>query len=442
MDTIIAPITPLIISSVILVRISGPDSLKALTFINGCKNIIPKKIYYGNFIDKKSELYDSVLYYYFKAPYSYTGEDVLEISFHGNPVIVKKAIVSMINLGFRHAEPGEFTKRAFLNGKIDLTEAEAVLNLINAKSDMAIKNSFTQLHGGLKNKIYQIKDALIDVVSDIEAVVDYTEEDDVFIDFDKYSNRMSFVKNVIENLLNDYKENRNYVKNDINVVIVGKPNVGKSTLFNVLVGEERAIVSSLPGTTRDYIEKDVFINNINFNLIDTAGIREEPDSLERYGINSTYKLLGEADLILFVMDLSKMYDNTDKLIFDLIKNKNYIIVGNKMDLPELLNYKVDIYVSVKERYNIDKLKSLILDRAGIADLSKKIDNVIIQERHAILLKKIYEIIDNIMTLNIESHMDIISSELQCALIYLSEITGEIYTEDVIANIFNKFCVGK
>lgn len=443
MDTIVAPITPLIVSSVIIVRISGPDSLSALSFIDGCRKVVPRKVYYGNFIvDYKKKLSDSVLYCYFRAPYSYTGEDVLEISFHGNPTIVKKAIYSMIEFGFRQAEPGEFTKRAFLNGKIDLTQAEGVLNLINAKNDIAIKNSFQQLQGELKNKIHRIKNILFDVLTDIEAAIDFPEEDDLSIDFAKLYDKIDDIRNVLGNLLNDYEKNRNYIKNNVNVVIVGKPNVGKSTLFNFIVGEDRAIVSELPGTTRDYIEKNICVGNINFNLIDTAGIREDAGYLESYGINSTYKMLDEADLILFIMDLSEKYDNSDKIIFELIKNRNYIVVGNKTDLPNLLNHHVDISISLKDNCNLDKLRTLILHKLGITDLSKKMDNIIIQERHAILLSKIYEIFNSIIDLNVESHMDIYSSELQRAIRYLSEITGEIYTEEIISNIFNKFCVGK
>jgi tRNA modification GTPase len=443
MDTIIAPITPLTTSSVIVIRISGPDSLGALSFIEGCRKVIPRRVYYGNFIiDHKNKLYDSVLYYYFRAPYSYTGEDVLEISFHGNPTIVKKAISSMIKFGFRQAEPGEFTKRAFLNGKIDLTQAEGVLNLINAKNDIAINNSFQQLQGGLKNRILQMKNILVDILSDIEANIDFSEEDDLSIDFGKCNGKINEIKSVLVNILDDYEKNRNYIKNNVNVVIVGKPNVGKSTLFNYILGEERAIVSEIPGTTRDYIEKNIYIGNINFNLIDTAGIREDASYLERYGISSTYKLLEKADLILFIMDLSEKYDNTDKIIFELIQNKNYIIVGNKMDLPNLLNYNVDIQISVRNNCNLDKLKTLILHKLGLTDLSKKMDNIIIQERHALLLNKIYEIFNNIADLDVESHIDIYSSELQRAIRYLSEITGEVYTEEIINNIFNKFCVGK
>ena len=442
MDTIVAPITPLIMSSIIVIRISGPDALMALKFIRGKRRILPNRIYYGDFIDNDNNLYDSVLYYYFKAPNSYTGEEVLEISFHGNPIIVQKAISSLMKIGFRLAEAGEFTRRAFLNGKIDLTQAEAVMNIINSKNDTAIKASFRQLNGGIKERIALIKNVLIDVLSDVEAQIDYTEEDDVFLDMDQINIKIEEIKDLISKYLEEYKSYYGYLMDNLNIVIVGKPNVGKSTLFNYLVGDDRSIVSNISGTTRDYIEKDIYIQNINVSMIDTAGIRDNGDSIEQHGINKTIQLINKGALILFIMDLSMTLDHSDKVILDLIKDKNRLIVGNKNDLQRLLDYEVDVEISLKNSTNLDKLKSLILNKLHISDISNKEYEFMLQERHVTLLNKIYEILDNLVTFNKEEHIDIYSFELQRAIKYISEITGEIYTEDILKNIFDKFCIGK
>jgi tRNA modification GTPase len=442
MDTIVAPITPLIVSSIIVIRISGPDALKALTFIRGDKNLLPKRIYYGTFADTKKQLFDNVLYYYFEAPNSYTGEEVVEISFHGNPIIAQKALASLFNLGFRIAEPGEFTKRAFLNGKIDLTQAEAVMDLINSKNDFAINAAFNQLNGKIKLKINEIKDMFIDILSDIEALIDYPDEVDILDNTDSISNKIFAVKGVIEHFINHYKEYYNLLKKDINVLIIGKPNVGKSTLFNTLIGVDRAIVSEVPGTTRDYIEKSLYMGNININLFDTAGIRENAEFIEKTGINNAIKLIDEANLILFIMDLSTKVDQSDRLIIKLIDDKNKLVIGNKNDLPELLDYDVDIKVSLKNNNNVDELPALIIKKLYSADYSQDEFQLVLQERHVLLLEKVYDIINNIILLNIYEHIDIYSSELQRAITYISEITGEIYTDDILMHIFEKFCVGK
>lgn len=442
MDTIVAPITPLIVSSIIVIRISGPNALKALNFIKGEKKLLPKRIYYGTFNDVNQKLHDSVLYYYFKAPNSYTGEDVLEISFHGNPVIVQEAILSLLKLGFRIAEPGEFTKRAFLNGKIDLTQAEAVMDIINSKNDFAINTAFNQLKGNIKLKISEIKDMFIDILSDIEALIDYTEEEDVIDNTDKIMIKIYDVKNIICHYLNNYKKYYELLKKNINVLIVGKTNVGKSSLFNALVGTDRSIISEFPGTTRDYVEKNIFMGNVSINLIDTAGIRENAEYIEKSGIEKTLKLINEAQLILFVLDLSNEINNSDRMILKLIEGKNRIVIGNKMDLPDLFEHNVDIKISIKNNINIDKLSELIVKKLFNSDYSKDEFQLVLQERHVFLLEKVYEILDSLESLNIDEYIDIYASELQRGIKYISEITGEIYTEDILNNIFSKFCVGK
>ena len=316
------------------------------------------------------------------------------------------------------------------------------MNIINSKNDTAIKASFRQLNGGIKERIALIKNVLIDVLSDVEAQIDYTEEDDVFLDMDQINIKIEEIKDLISKYLEEYKSYYGYLMDNLNIVIVGKPNVGKSTLFNYLVGDDRSIVSNISGTTRDYIEKDIYIQNINVSMIDTAGIRDNGDSIEQHGINKTIQLINKGALIMFIMDLSMTLDHSDKVILDLIKDKNRLIVGNKNDLQRLLDYEVDVEISLKNSTNLDKLKSLILNKLHISDISNKEYEFMLQERHVTLLNKIYEILDNLVTFNKEEHIDIYSFELQRAIKYISEITGEIYTEDILKNIFDKFCIGK
>jgi tRNA modification GTPase len=443
MDTIVAPITPLVTSAVIVLRISGPDALKALNFIKGPKKLEPRSIYFGIFNDRTNGLSDNILYYYFKAPHSYTGEDVLEISFHGNPFIVERAISTLIKIGMRLAEPGEFTKRAFLNNKYDLTQAEAIVNIINAKNNFSLATAFNQLKGSLKEKMNEIKNLLIDLLSNIEALIDFSEEEDVVFDAIKINKDLIYVKKIVEDFLSNYKKYYGLIKNNFTILIVGKPNVGKSTLFNTLVGINRSLVSEIPGTTRDYIEKNIFIKNISLNLIDTAGVRGDADSIEQAGIEKTLDLINDADLILYLKDLSANLDSNDDLIYNLLRGKNYIVVGNKLDLPVIEGHKYDIAISLKDGKNLKELMDLIVSKIyNSSEISLNSEIVILQERHAQLLNQVYDIINNLSLLKIDQSIDIFSFEIQRAIKYISEITGEVYTEEVLNNIFNRFCVGK
>ncbi|MDY6820869.1 MAG: tRNA uridine-5-carboxymethylaminomethyl(34) synthesis GTPase MnmE [Deferribacterota bacterium] len=444
MDTIVAPITPIKKSPIIVFRISGEDALHSLDFIKNKKKIKSRIVNFGLFEDASENLQDYVIYYYFKAPHSYTGEDIVEISFHGNPILAKKALSSFSKKGIRLADPGEFTKRAFLNGKIDLTQAEAIKNIIDASNEFALKTSFLQLDGVLRKKINNIKDRLIDIASTVEAYIDYPEEDFAKDSLGYLKNDLCSLQDAILSLIKGYERYRNIFNNSVNIVIVGKTNVGKSSLFNYLLNEDRSIVSETQGTTRDYIEKDFYLDNFNITLIDTAGFRYCKDEIENEGINKTKKLLNEADLILCIIDLSSNFDLNDNYILDelgKIENNKKILVGNKSDLLERLDYPVDIKISTKTGKNIDELKRRIVKQ--LYDIDNELDcDVIIQERHFQLLNKIYSIIQNLLQIPIDEALDIFSYEIEGAVNALSEITGETYREEIISNIFENFCVGK
>lgn len=444
MDTIAAPITPLMESSVILIRVSGSLSLNVLDLIN-IKNktsLEPKRVYYGVFESMDKKIKDDCLFYFFKAPNSYTGEDVVEISFHGNPLIIDVVLRDIYNLGIRQATGGEFTRRAFLNGKIDLTQAEAVFDMIASKSTFAINSSYKRLKGVVKNKIDEVKDCLVDAMSVVNAFIDFSEDDIDESAFEITFEQMKNSCNIIKVLLENYRNYYLYEKSGLKVVVAGKPNVGKSSLFNCLINCDRSIVSDLPGTTRDYIDSQLYLNDYKINIIDTAGIRNLCSGIEKAGANLSEKLIEESDLVIVLFDISTVFDNEDEYILSITKDKSRIIVANKCDLSSKFLHPCDIAISVKENINIDKLKEAISERLKTYDSDDTNDLIIVAERHAHMLAKILNVLEDILKFNSIDKLDIISIELQRAMRYLSEITGEIYTEDILDNIFKKFCIGK
>jgi tRNA modification GTPase len=446
MDTIVAPITPLVNSSVILIRISGEESLSVLKLIkkqnnNEYKNIEPNRVYYSKFYNQNLKLIDNIIFYYFKSPNSYTGEDVLEISFHGNPLIVREALAAIYSLNIRPAEPGEFTKRAFLNGKLDLTQAEAVSDVITAKSDSGLFYAFNKLSGGLKNKILKIKDMIVEVAAIVEAYIDFPEEELGEEEYSMISNRLKNSHIFIDNLIKTYDLGK--ICNDsINIAIVGEPNSGKSSLLNALSQKSRAIVSDIPGTTRDYIEETIYIAGLPVNIIDTAGIRKTFDKVESAGIDLAIEKLKSSHLVLVVIDISKELSEEDKHILGITKDYERLIIGNKSDLQVLDQIKPDLIISAKENYNIDMLIDLIKKKVRMFDSDIYETDIVISERHKTLLSETLLIIDNLVQDFDNKSLDLISIDINICLNNLSEITGEIYTEEILDNIFNKFCIGK
>lgn len=444
-DTIVANATPLIPSAISIVRISGDKALEIGKKIFSLpEKITPRKVYFGKIFNHKGEVIDEGLFVYFQKPKSFTGEDLVEIYPHGSVPVVKSILEACFMYGARLARPGEFTERAFLNGKIDLLQAEAIADLINAKSERAAKIAVSILEGKLSKQINILREKLINLISLIEAEINFPEDVEE-IDSNIIISQLEEVKSQIDKLLASYKKG-NLIKEGIKLAIVGRPNVGKSSLFNALVGYERAIVSEIQGTTRDFIEESLKIKDIPVILLDTAGLRDTEDKIEKIGIEKAQEKINEADIILFVIDASSGFTEEDKKIYDKIKDKPHIIVVNKSDLNNkpidfFEKYDNIVYTSVINNQGIKELEEKIITSLGIIE---KEDDLFINLRQSTLLKQAKEKIEEI-----ENHInylinnkEILMIYIQEALNYLDEVVGAISTEDVLDNIFSKFCIGK
>jgi tRNA modification GTPase len=443
--TIVANATPLIPSAISIVRISGDKALEIGKKIFSLpEKITPRKVYFGKIFNHKGEVIDEGLFVYFQKPKSFTGEDLVEIYPHGSVPVVKSILEACFMYGARLARPGEFTERAFLNGKIDLLQAEAIADLINAKSERAAKIAVSILEGKLSKQINTLREKLINLISLIEAEINFPEDVEE-IDSSLIISQLEEVKSQIDKLLASYKKG-NLIKEGIKLAIVGRPNVGKSSLFNALVGYERAIVSEIQGTTRDFIEESLKIRDIPVILLDTAGLRDTEDKIEKIGIEKAQEKINEADIILFVIDASSGFTEEDKKIYDKIKDKPHIIVVNKSDLNNkpidfFEKYDNIVHTSVINNQGIKELEEKIITSLGIIE---KEDDLFINLRQSTLLKQAKEKIEEI-----ENHIDFLINNkeilmiyIQEALNYLDEVVGAISTEDVLDNIFSKFCIGK
>lgn len=453
-DTIAAIATPKGEGGIGIIRISGDLSFEILNKIFIKKNPNDKnlgfyKFNYG-YIHDNNEIIDEVMLVRMKAPKTYTCEDVVEINCHGGIVITQKVLSLVLRNGARHAEAGEFTKRAFMNGRIDLSQAEAVIDIIHGKTEKSVSLSVDQLRGELRDKIKEFKDLLLNVTAHVNVVMDYPEEG---IDEPlpiELKNNLIEVHNKADILIASYDKGKK-IKEGIKTVIIGKPNVGKSTLLNALLREERAIVTHIPGTTRDIIEEVINIKGIPLVLVDTAGIRKTDDIVENIGVNKSIAIIEKSDLILMVLDASNKLEKEDIEILDKIKNngKKIIILLNKIDLEkkiDLSNYSFDniVEISAQENQGIEDMEEeiykYIVDNK-VEDSSEKL--VITNIRHKTALEKTKYAIENIFnTLEIGLPMDLISVDLKEALDSLSEITGEISSEDILDHVFKNFCVGK
>lgn len=447
-DTIAAPITPLVVSPVISIRISGSDALKVFSLMEkggssvDIANIKPNYVSLYKFNIKDEDLYDDVLAVYFKAPHSFTGEDVVEISFHGNPVLVNAALSSIYKLGIRNAEGGEFSKRAFLNGKIDLTQAESIQELISAKSIDGVHSAYNQLHGSLKNNLDFIKDKLLSMKAIMEAKIDFPDEDTLDSESEVLKeNSLEVIKN-IDNLLESYKSYRMHNKG-IDIVIAGKPNVGKSSLLNALLKEERAIVSDIAGTTRDFIKENLYIGGIPVHITDTAGIHSSSEYVEKIGIDKSIEKINKSDIVFLILDISKPITSEDKYLLDITSKSNRIIIGNKIDIGSVDNFsEADIYISAKNNENMDKFVELIKSYVSISNNDIKTSATAITQRHYTLLLEVKEIIEKISSSIYIYPIDMLCIDLERAINLISEITGDNYTEKVLDIVFSSFCIGK
>lgn len=452
-DTIAAISTPRGEGGIGIIRISGDKSFEILDRIFNTKN--PNrdlgfyKFNYG-FIHDNGKIVDEVMAVRMKAPKTYTCEDVVEINCHGGHLISEKVLELVLKNGARHAEQGEFTKRAFMNGRIDLSQAEAVMDIIHGKTEKSISLSLEQLRGDLRDKIASFKKALLDVTAHVNVVLDYPEEG---IDDPLPSNLRENLENVYaeaDRLISSYDKGKK-IKEGIKTVIAGKPNVGKSTLLNSLLKEERAIVTHIPGTTRDVIEEIINIKGIPLVLTDTAGIRKTEDIVENIGVEKSKKFIENADLVLLVLDASRELESEDREVIEEIQNHNKktIVLLNKIDLErkielEEFNLENILEISAKDNIGIEDMEEIIYSyivEENVEDSSEKL--IITNIRHKTALEKTKDAIRNIFeTIDAGMPMDLISVDLKEALDSLSEITGEISSEDILDHVFGNFCVGK
>ena len=382
---------------------------------------------------------------YYPSPKSYTGEDMVEIFLHGNSLILRKALELFISKGIRLAEPGEFTKRAFLNGKMDLLQAEAVADLIGSKSERALRAAQRQLQGELSSLINSLRERLLEILAYVEADIEFSEEDIPTLSKEQIIYLIKDIVQSIERLLSTVRTGE-YLRRGINLAIVGKPNVGKSSLFNALLGTERAITTPIPGTTRDFIQESLTLKGIPINLIDTAGIRHTEDPVEKIGVERSLQKLKGADLVLFVVDGSSPLEEEDLNIYKLVEPLAHMVVINKADLPlkegVLRTFPEAIKVSAVKGEGIEELKEALLERLGVYALDSM--QVYLSVRHENLLKKSKEVLKSLIN-KLETgdiFPEILMLDLREAISYLEEIVGVISTEDILGSIFSRFCIGK
>ncbi len=452
-DTIAAIATAPGAGAIAIIRLSGEDALKITEkFFKSKtdKKISEQKantIHFGEIIDN-GKVIDEVLVSVYRLPYSYTGENSVEISCHGSVFIQQKILEIAIKNGARLAEPGEYTMRAFLNGKLDLSQAEAVADLIASQSEAARKVAMNQLKGGFSDELQTLRSQLVNFVSLIELELDFSEEDVEFADRSELLNLITKIRTKIKSLTDSFSYG-NAIKNGIHVAIVGQPNVGKSTLLNTLLREDKALVSDIAGTTRDSIEDIISINGILFRFIDTAGLRTTEDTIENLGIERTIEKVKKAEIVLYLIDASQnrkavLYDK----ILSYLQDKKLIVVYNKIDKSVREINSADfpdaeiVKISAKHKTNIDVLEKALLKSASLSSVNEN-DVIITNTRHYEALSKSYEASERVISA-LEKNLsgDLLSFDIREMLHYLGEITGEVTNDEILGNIFKNFCIGK
>jgi tRNA modification GTPase len=458
-DTIIALATPSGAGAIAVIRLSGPDAIQMVDSV--FKSIHAKKlstqkthtIHLGHIIDASRPL-DEVLVSVFKNPTSYTGEDVIEISCHGSSYIQQEIIQLFVRNGARIANPGEFTLRAFLNAKLDLSQAEAVADLIASDNKASHQIAMQQMRGGFSNEIKALRDELLNFASLIELELDFSEEDVEFADRKQFENLVTRIISVLKHLIDSFSTG-NVIKNGIPISIIGAPNVGKSTLLNALLNEDKAIVSAIAGTTRDAIEDELTIEGIKFRFSDTAGIRNTDDTIESIGIKKTFEKITQSQVVLYLLDASKVSTptvqdfNTDiRKIQEHYPDKQLIVVANKMDqadkafIESSFVYPHTLYTSAKSGLGIDTLKTKLLEFVNTGALRNN-DTIITNSRHYdSLLKALAEVQKVKQGMDAKLSGDLLAIDIRQALYHFGEITGEITSDDLLGNIFANFCIGK
>ncbi len=446
-DTIVAISTSVGEGAISIIRLSGHDALNIASkvFTKDLTKVDSHTIHYG-FITSNNEKIDEVLVSVMKAPKTFTREDIVEINCHGGIATTNKVLEVLLENGARLAEPGEFTKRAFLNGRIDLLEAEATMDLISSKAESARKISINTLTGETSNLIKNLRSELVKIISNIEVNIDYPEYEDIEVltnesilpDIKKF-------KEKLEEIIKKSEDSK-VIKEGIRVGIIGRPNVGKSSLLNSLLEEEKAIVTDVPGTTRDIVEGSLIVSGIPLNIIDTAGIRKTEDTVEKIGIEKSLKIIDTSDLLIYILNNNEEITEEEKEILEKTKNKKRIIVVNKIDLKTKLNKKLlDSYIeiSVKENIGIDKIKDEIKRLFNIGEISTNDMTYLSNARSIALLKKsLNNINDAINEINNNNPIDIVELSLKESWNNLGEVIGETYTDELLDELFSRFCLGK
>lgn len=447
-DTIAAISTTTGVGAISIIRISGPDAIEITNKIFKEKDLTKVEshtIHYGH-IEYKNKIEDEVLVSIMKAPKTFTTEDVVEINCHGSIIVTKRILEILLILGCRLAEPGEFTKRAFLNGRIDLIEAEGVMDLINSTSEAEKKLALNQIDGKVSNLIKNLRQKILEILAQIEVKIDYPEYEDIEeVTYNDLDNNINDVEQEIKRIIKE-SESGKIIKEGIKTAIIGRPNVGKSSLLNNLLQEEKAIVTNIAGTTRDTVEGTITIEGIKLDLIDTAGIRKTSDIVESIGVNKSLETIDKADLILLVLNNNEKLTDYDKELIEKIKNKKHIIIINKIDLEKKIEKIEDnnvIKISALNNSGIEELKNKIIEMYDLEKIKSKDATYLTNARGLSLLKQSEDIIKDIKKgIKTEQPIDMIEIDLKKIWEKLGEITGETYQEELINQLFSQFCLGK
>lgn len=454
METIAAISTAPGLGGIGIIRITGDKAFEILlkmfksTKVKKMEDIVPNTIIYGKIYDD-SRMVDEVLVSFFKSPNSYTKEDLVEINTHGGSIVMKEILNLVLKKGAMLAEPGEFTKRAFLNGRIDLTQVESIATILNAKSEEELRISGELLQGKLYNKVVNIKEKLMDILMHLEVNIDYPE-------YDTDEKETEEIVSTVTDILKDLKRFEatfdvgSKIKDGIKVSIIGRPNAGKSSLLNNLLNKERAIVTEIEGTTRDSIEEDLNINGINIKIIDTAGIRETDEKVERIGIERAITIAEKSDLIIAIFDISKPFNENDMKILDIISKKESLILLNKydlvkdIDLPEEIKNtgKEYIYTSMLEKKGTEDVIEWITKKTESLKINKNNDIIIIHERQKKVITDVIKMIEQILKDLEIIPIDMVSENIRDVINKINELTGENVKEEVLNEIFKNFCLGK
>ena len=448
-DTIVAISTTMGVGAISIIRLSGKEAISMVNKSFKGKNleeVATHTINYGHIYDN-DELIDEVLVSVMKGPRSFTAEDVVEINCHGGIITTNRILETMLNNGARLAEPGEFTKRAFLNGRIDLVKSEAVMDLIESKSDEARKVALSQLGGKTSNLITTFRNTLKQLLSSIEVNIDYPEYYDIEVmTIEKIKEQVSKMKVELEKLVKE-SENTTIIRDGIKTVIIGKPNVGKSSILNKLLEKDKAIVTDIAGTTRDIVEGEIYLDGVLLNIIDTAGIRTTDDIVEKIGVEKSLSMIDEADLVIVVLNSNEELSDEDKEILEKTKNKTRIIVLNKNDLERKLVIPTDLKNVVETNTNdyegITTLKEKIKELFNLEQIATKDYTYLTNSRQISLAKQAYKnLLDAEQAIEDDQPVDMIEIDLKDCFDTLGEIIGATYSEEIIDNLFENFCVGK